>query len=93
MANLVDMIGETIQEKKPEVGDYWTVKNGKTHFLYSIITSTNPLTVKYFEPTVQGKFHCLNDDIYPAFDQDLDKKISPPTIVSKGKFRKFYTFK
>lgn len=46
---------EVTKEIKPKVDEYWTVQIGKANFLYALIVSENPLSVKYFETTVQGK--------------------------------------
>ena len=71
----VDDIDESSQNINPELGEYWSVKNGSTQ-LFSVIVDLSPLSVMYFEPTVKGKSLCLNENIYPVFRQDLVKKVS-----------------
>ena len=74
----------------PKVGEYWKVKNG-VHSLFVIITNDSPLEVKYFESTVRGSYHCLNDTIYEVFSEDLDQKVPPPKVTQKGR-RTYYSF-
>ena len=82
---------ETDQENdKPIVGDFWKIRNG-VHCLFAIIESENPIEVKYFEPTIKGNYHCLNDTIFEVFEDDLEEKITPPEIIQKGR-RKYYCF-
>ena len=83
---------EIAKEINPKVGEYWTVKNGKTHFLYSLIVSENPLNVQYFATSVKGQGLRLEDDIWPVFIEDLGRNVSPPTIQQMGRFRKTYQF-
>ena len=86
-------IFENIPEIQPEIeiGQYWKVKNG-THSLYAVISSKEPIEVQYFEPTVQGNFHSLNETEFEVFLEDLDEKIEPPKILRKGRTRTFYDF-
>ena len=72
--------------QKEDFISYEFDKNGNTQFPYSIIASENPLSVQYFEPTVKGKCHSLNEDIFPVFPQDMREKVSPPKTVKKGNF-------
>ena len=92
MELLFDNENEYETNMNPKTGEHWTVKNG-VHSLYAIIISEIPLTVKYFEPTVRGQFHCLNEKVFDVFPGDLEQKINAPTIIQKGSYRKYYTFK
>ena len=77
-------------EIKPKVGEHWSVKNCQN--LYVIIETENPISVKYFQPSVKGEYHRLNDTVYEILTEDLGKKISAPKIKNLGKFRQFYQF-
>ena len=48
--------------------------------------------MQYFEPTVKGNFHSLNEAEFEVFFEDLDEKIEPPKILRKGRTRTFYDF-
>ena len=74
----------------PKIGEFWSVKNGN-HTLFSTIANENPLTVQYFEPTQNGRFHVLDDKEFEAFIGDFYEKIAAPEMVSKGT-RVYYTF-
>ena len=76
----------------PKFGEYWSIKNGQNQILYAIVENENPLAVKYFQPTIRGKSHSLNESIYEASIEDFDKQINPPEIVQKGRNRKYYNF-
>ena len=78
-------------EHKPLLGEYWKVRNG-VHFLFAQISNENPLEVKYFEPSVKGNFHSLNENPFDVCLEDLQEKIEPPEIIKRGKYRKFYLF-
>ena len=56
------------------------------------IETEHPLSVKYFQPSVKGEYHRLNDTVYEILPEDLGKKISAPKIKNSGKFRQFYKF-
>ena len=49
------------------------------------------LTFKYFEPTIKGGLHCLNDMIFDVFSEDLQEKIELPEVIQKGR-RTYYRF-
>ena len=72
------------------MGEYWKIKNGAV-FLFAIIASDDPLSVKYFEPTIKGGLHCLNDMIFDVFSEDLQEKIELPEVIQKGR-RTYYRF-
>ena len=86
------MKSKKMSPKSPKLNEYWKIKNGKTVFSYALIVNENPLSVQYFEDSVKGLGHRLNEDIWQVFDQDLDQKVCPPEIKNVGKFRKFYHF-
>ena len=95
----LDTEAEFIREINPEIGEYWKVKNGKKgkNFLYSIIVNLDPLEVRFFSLSSQGKSHKLDDESWPIFEGDLDEKITPPKIEEKGrkiegKIRQYYHF-
>ena len=50
------------------------------------------LGVKYFQPSIRGTYHSLNDKIYDAFIEDFDRKVEKPE-AKIGKTRTFYHFK
>ena len=87
---LFDLEIDETQEIMPKLGEYWSVKNSQD--LFVVIETENPLSVKYFQPSVKGEFHRLNDTVYEILAEDLGKKISPPKIKNSGKFRQFYEF-
>ena len=87
---LFDLDIDENQEIKPKLGEHWSVKNSQD--LFVVIETENPLSVKYFQPSVKGEFHRLNDTVYEILAEDLGKKISPPKIKNSGKFRQFYEF-
>ena len=74
----------------PKEDEYWTVKNGKNS-LFSVIVNEDPIEVKYFEPSVKGICHILNDEIFPVLIEDLGQKVSPPETIRRGR-RTFYCF-
>ena len=82
---------EEENELKPNLGEYWKIKNG-AHFLFAKISSEVPLEVKYFTPSVKGGSHYLSETPYAVCTEDLQEKIDPPIIISKGRKRKFYQF-
>ena len=49
------------------------------------------ISVKYFEPTIKGDLHCLNDMIFDVFAEDLKEKIELPEMIQKGR-RQYYRF-
>ena len=49
------------------------------------------IEVKYFEPSVKGICHILNDEIFPVLIEDLGQKVSPPETIRRGR-RTFYCF-
>ena len=81
------------EEIKAALGDYWKIKNGST-FLYAVISNESPLKAQFFAPTktVKGNFYLLNETSFDVCEEDLDEKIKPPEVVSKGRNRKFYVF-
>ena len=87
---LFDLDIDENQEIKPKLGEHWSVKNSQD--LFVVIETENPLSVKYFQPSVKGEFHRLNDTVYEILAEDLGKKISAPKIKNSGKFRQFYEF-
>ena len=89
---LFDDNDATESEVKPKKDEFWKIRNGRSgNFLYTLIVGENPLEVKYFEPTVKGKHHCLNEAIFDAFIDDLEEKVEPPKVIKKGK-REYYSF-
>ena len=46
---------------------------------------------KYFEPSVKGEYHILNDTVFDVYFEDLDQKVDEPETVRKGR-RVFYYF-
>ena len=86
-----DLTDGQIEEIKPNVGEYWSLKKGQD--LFVIIDSVTPLFVKYFQPSVPGgKNHILNNDSFPFLLEDLDKKIDAPKVVYTSKSRQYYDF-
>ena len=75
----------------PRVGQYWKIENG-SNSLYAIITAENPWCVKYFEPSVKGKFQVLNDTVFDVFRKDLYEKVPTPELKRQGKSRMYYLF-
>ena len=78
---------------------YWLVKNGENHFLYSVVVRENPLSVNFFTRppgTVKGDSLHLDDDgpddIWEVFIKDFVRNVPPPTVQAMGKFRKSYRF-
>lgn len=72
---------------------YLKIRDGKKNFRYSIIVSEDPLKVNYFDLSVKGKCHTLNEKYaWDVYEKDLDEKISEPEI-NRGTFRTFYNFK
>ena len=64
----------------------------KAHCLFAIICNVTPLEVKYFEKTLKGNYHCLNDNVFELFKEDLAEKLSaPPKEVKKGRHT-YYIF-
>ena len=57
-----------------------------TQDLFVIIESENPLSVKYFQPSVKGDYHRFNDTIWKILVEDLENKIPPPKVKNFGKF-------
>ena len=49
------------------------MKNEK-HSLFSVIVKENPIEVQYFEPSVKGKYHILNEEIFLVYIEDLVSK-------------------
>ena len=88
---LFDFEDEEENEVKPNLGEYWKIKNGN-NFLFAQITSENPIVVKYFTPTVKGTYYYLDEKPFDVCSDDLYEKIEPPKIIPKGKHRKFYQF-
>ena len=41
--------------------------------------------VKYFEPSVKGKFQVLNDTVFDVFRKDLYEKVPTPELKRQGK--------
>ena len=82
---------EDENEKKPNLGEFWKIKNG-THFLFAKISNEAPLEVKYFTPSNKSTLHYLSETPYAVCTEDLQEKIDPPVIISKGRKRKFYQF-
>lgn len=90
MPQLFDLDVEEFEEIKPNIGEYWSIKNSQS--LYVIIETSSPLTVKYFQPSVKGEYHKLNDTIYEILIEDLGKKVLAPKVKNSGRFRQFYEF-
>ena len=72
-------------------GEYWKIKNG-SNSLYAIITAENPWCVKYFEPSVKGKFQVLSDTVFDVFRKDLYDKVPTPELKRQGISRMYYLF-
>ena len=75
----------------PMIGEFWSIKNGQ-HSVFSLVVAENPARVKYFEPSVNGNFLVLNDNIFDPFIEDLEEKVDPPETIKVGKSRVFYSF-
>ena len=87
---LFDLDINEAQEIKPKMGEYWSVKNNQN--LFVVIETENPLSVKYFQPSVKGQHHILNDTVYETLVEDLGIKIPAPKVKNSGRFRQFYEF-
>ena len=79
------------QVPKPRIGEYWKIRNGR-HSLNVYVVAENPITVKYFDLSNKGNFLTLGERIFSVHQDDWDKKVSPPKVISSGKYRKFYSF-
>ena len=87
------------EKPKPEVGDYWTVHNGRD-LLYVKIISANPVKGYYFEPSKKGKYlrlvdtciQCSPCEPHYIANEDLGKKANPPKIHKAGSRQEFYSF-
>ena len=73
---------------KPRKGEFWKIRNG-VHTLFSVISTEEPLTVKYFE--AGGNYHILDDKEFEIFAGDLDTKVDPPETMKRGS-RVYYVF-
>ena len=61
-------------------------------FLFSIITSEDPLSVRYFEPSIKKQgLQCLNEMVFDVYLEDLKEKIEQPQLIHRGR-RTFYLF-
>lgn len=95
------VVEETVDPKspKPEVGEYWTVHNGRD-LLYVKIISANPVKGYYFEPSKKGKYlrlvdtciQCSPCEPHYIANEDLGEKAKPPKIHKVGSRRVFYSF-
>ena len=52
----------------------------------------NSWCVKYFEPSVKGKFQVLNDTVFDVFRKDLYEKVPTPDLKQQGKSHMYYLF-
>ena len=73
------------------IGEFWSITNGQ-HSVFSLVVAENPTRVKYFEPSVNGNFLVLNDNVFDPFIEDFEKKVDPPETIKVGKSRVFYSF-
>ena len=89
----VDSDETPVNEEKqmPMIGEFWSITNGQ-HSVFSLVVAEKPTRVKFFEPSINGNFLVLNDNVFDPFIEDFEQKVDPPETIKVGKSRVFYSF-